>query len=185
MADSARCGQCGEPIAGEPPGIERVQRKPCPKCNSTTRTFSDSVHEEASSSVTAQATIITYPQKLLTLARRLIDDGEASVAVVVAHMACEIATERSLTEAFVNKGIPHLEDSVTDFLNGYNLANERLRKFYAALTGDEVQTATFWQGFKESVTRRNKIVHSAHIVTKAEAEASYTAATDLVSHLRK
>ena len=82
MADSARCGQCGEPIAGEPPGIERVQRKPCPKCNSTTRTFSDSVHEEASSSVTAQATIITYPQKLLTLARRLIDDGEASVAVV-------------------------------------------------------------------------------------------------------
>jgi hypothetical protein len=74
---------------------------------------------------------------------------------------------------------------VTDFLNGYNLANERLRKFYAALTGDEVQTATFWQGFKESVTRRNKIVHSAHVVTKAEAEASYTAATDLVSQLRK
>jgi hypothetical protein len=110
------------------------------------------VHEEASSSVTAQATIITYPQKLLTLARRLIDDGEPSVAVVVAHMACDIATERSLTEAFVTKGIPHLEDSVTDFLNGYNLANERLRKFYTALTGDEVQKATFWEGFKESVT---------------------------------
>jgi hypothetical protein len=52
-----------------------------------------------------QATVITYPQKLLTLAGRLIDEGEFGIAIVVAHMACEIATERSLSEAFVAKGI--------------------------------------------------------------------------------
>ena len=39
----------------------------------------------ASSSVSVQATGITYLQKLLTLARRLIDEGEYAIAVVVAQ----------------------------------------------------------------------------------------------------
>jgi hypothetical protein len=135
--------------------------------------------------MSVDATIITYPQKLLTLARRLIDEKEFSIAVVVAHVACEVATERSLTEAFVNKGIPHLEEPVTELFNGYNLTNNRLRKFYTALTGDEVQKASFWEEFGKSASRRNKIVHSAHTVTEAEAEASHKAATDLVEHLKK
>jgi hypothetical protein len=137
------------------------------------------------SSVTVDATVITYPQKLLTLARRLIDDGEFGIAVVVAHMACEIATERTLTEAFVSKGIPYLEDSVTDLFSGYNLANNRIRKLYTALTGDEVEKAPFWQKFKLSAERRNKIAHSSITVTKAEAEESHKAAKDLVAHLKK
>jgi hypothetical protein len=133
----------------------------------------------------ADATVNTYPQRLLKLTEKLIDDGEFSIAVVVAHMACEVATERSLAEAFVNRGIQHLEDSVSEFLNGYNLGNERLRKFYMALTGDQVQNTTFWQAFKESATRRNNIVHSAHFATRAEAEASHQAAAELVAHLKK
>jgi hypothetical protein len=65
-----------------------------------------------------EAEVVTYPQNLFSLARTLIDEGRFSIAVIVAHMACEIATERS------------------------------------ALTGDEVQTAAFWQKFKESAQRR-------------------------------
>lgn len=140
---------------------------------------------EATSSVTVQTTIITYPQKLLNLARRLIDEGEFGVAVVVAHMACEIATERTLSEAFGAKGIPDLEDAVTNLFSGNNLANDRIRKLYTALTGDEVEKAPFWQKFKLSAQRRNDIAHSSITVTKSEAEDTYMAARDLVTHLKK
>jgi hypothetical protein len=135
----------------------------------------------------ADPTVITYPQRLLALARKLIDDGEFGVAVVVAHIACEIAVARSLSEAFVARGIPYLEDSVTDFFSGYSLANDRLRKFYTALTGDEVEKTAFWSKFKESAKRRNKVAHSdaTATVTKTEAEDSCLAAEKLVAHLKK
>jgi hypothetical protein len=185
MADSVSCGQCGEPITGESPGLDVAQRKPCPKCGSTSRSYGVESSMTASSSASVQATVITYPQKLLTLARRLIDEGEYAIAVVVAHIACEIATERTLSEAFVGKGAAFLEDAVTDLLSGYNLGNGRIRKLYTALTGDQVEKATFWQKFKESTQRRNNIAHSAVAVTKAEAEDSFMAAKDLVAHLKK
>jgi len=141
------------------------------------------VHETASAKATVQAEVVTYPQNLLSLARVLIDEDRSSIAVIVAHMACEIATERSLSEAFVTKGLQYLEASVD--LNGYNLANDRVRKLYTALTGDEVQTAAFWQKFKDSAQRRNNIIHGGTIVGKTEAEESYKAAIDLVAYLKK
>jgi len=58
----------------------------------------------------------------LECCKGLIDNGQFSISVVVSHMACEIATERSLSESFANKGIQYLEEPVGDFLNGYNLA---------------------------------------------------------------
>ena len=179
------CGKCGEPIIGEAPGTDPAQRKPCPKCGSTTRGFNDEIQETMAATDTVNATVITYPQNLLALCRMLIDEARFSIAVIVAHMACEIATERSLSEAFVSKGLQHLEDSVIDFLNGYNLANDRIRKLYTALTGDEVQNEPFWTKFKTSAQRRNKIIHAGAIVGKAEAEESYTAARDLVAYLKK
>ncbi len=122
------CANCGEPIHGESPSGEPAQRKPCPKCGSTARSFSVQVEVRLSVSGTAQADVITYPQTLLSTAQGLIDQGQFSIAVVVSHMACEIAVERSFSEAFVSKGIPHLVEPVTDLLNGYNLATERIRK---------------------------------------------------------
>jgi hypothetical protein len=75
--------------------------------------------------------------------------------------------------------------AVTDLFSGNSLANNRIRKLYTALTGDQVEKAAFWQQFKESPERRNKIAHSSITVTKSEAEASHRAATDLVAHLKK
>jgi hypothetical protein len=37
MSDRTHCGRCGRPIIGE--GDDPKQRKPCPYCGSTTRTF--------------------------------------------------------------------------------------------------------------------------------------------------
>jgi hypothetical protein len=177
------CGQCGEPISESPSG-DLAERRPCPKCGSTTRLFSADLHVLASAKVSLQTETITYPDSLLSLARTLINEGRYSIAVIVAHMACEIATERSLSAAFATRGLQYLEAPVDELLNGYNLANERIRKLYIALTGDEVETESFWQRFKESARRRNSIIHSGAIVGRAEAKESYKAAADLVAHLQ-
>jgi hypothetical protein len=189
--DGSICGQCGEPI-GEPRNTDVAQRKPCPKCGSLLRIFPITVvlqgQVETLTTVSATATgqieiVASYPRILLDLARSLIDEGRYGIAVVVAHMACEIATERSLSNAFASRGVQYLQDSVTDFLNGYNLANKRIRRLYTALTGDEVQNAPFWQPFKESSKRRNNIIHGGMIVQKSDAENSHKAANELLVHL--
>jgi hypothetical protein len=182
------CGQCGEPIA-EPRKREEAQPKPCPKCGSRTRRIE--VHHRSPlefsrsvvSSSTVQIEIVeSYPKLLLNLARSLLEQGEGrySIAVVVAYMACEIATERSLSIAFAHKGIEYLRGAVTDFFNGHNLANRRIQKLYTALTEDEIQKTAFWQMFKESSVRRNKIIHKGLVVSEFDAEKSYKAASDFL-----
>lgn len=128
--------------------------------------------------------VIPYSRRLLTLARSLIDQGEHSIAVVVAHMACEVATEQKLSEAFVIKGVQYLEDAITNFFNGYNLGNERLRDLYVALTRDSIQNEPFWSEFKASVARRNDIIHWGAIVGAVDAERSYRAANNFLRHLK-
>jgi hypothetical protein len=76
-----------------------------------------------------------------------------------------------------------LEDPVTNFFNGCNLAHDRVRKLYIALTGDEVQKATFWPKFKASASLRHRIIHDGALAGKTEAEDSCKAADDLLAHL--
>lgn len=133
--------------------------------------------------VTAQ--VITYPQKLLVLAQRLIDSEEFSISVVVAHMACEVATDRAFTDAFKAKGIEYLEEPIEKLLPSNNLGNKSVRKIYTALTGDEIQDQPFWPQFTESATRRNKISHNGATVGQVEAEASLAVAKEFVAHLKK
>lgn len=126
----------------------------------------------------------SYPEVLLNTAQSLITDNEFSISLVVAHIACEISAERALSRAFAAKGIEYLEGSVGDLLPGYNLANDRVRSVYNAITGNQIEKLSFWRAFKESVGRRNQVVHKGKIFGKAEAEASLKAASALVAFLK-
>src|SRR5690242_18252655 len=75
-------GQCGEPIVAESPDGDPAARNPCPKCGSRSRNFGVALHETASATATVDATVVTYPQNLLTLARQLSDEGRYGIAVV-------------------------------------------------------------------------------------------------------
>jgi len=131
------------------------------------------------------AQVITYPQKLLTLAQSLIDSEEHSVSIVVAHMACEVAVDRTFTKAYTAKGIEYLEEPLESFLPSNNLGNDGVRKLYTALTGDEIQKQPFWSRFKESAARRNKISHNGATYDQSEAEASLAVVKEFVAHLGK
>lgn len=180
-----RCRECGHVITDEAPSADPAQRKPCPQCGALTRITSVSGEICATLDMTASLELITYPQKLLATCKGFIEGGQYGISVVVAHMACEVATERTLSGAFASKGIQHLEGPVLDFLNGYSLANDRNRKLYTALTGDHIEQQSFWQAFKESAARRNRIIHSGSVIGQTEAQSSYEAASDFVSHLKE
>ena len=177
------CSNCKTELAKE--FAEGVERPPCPKCGSKigSITLEAEVGHYRNSGVVAQLTVVSYPKKLLGTAEGLFKEGQYSVAVVVAHMACEIATERAMAEGFRTRNIADLEEPVEEMLNGYNLANDRLRKLYIALTGDEIHLQSFWSKFRESATRRNRIMHAGTIVSKEEADESLRATSALVEHL--
>jgi hypothetical protein len=175
------CGECNRSISDE----ASDDRKPCPDCLSLKRRYELSSHEQMHATATAELTVITYPQTLLTTALDLLEREQYGIAIVVAHMACEVAAERSMAEAFQAKSLTHLEEPILAFVNGFNLATPRIRELYSALTGDEIQKQPFWQAFKTSATLRNNIVHNGKIAARSDAESSITAATAFVVHLKK
>lgn len=185
MKSDTHCGSCGIAIVGEAPNGDPTQRKPCWQCGSLARALSAEVHVTVHVSTTAELTVTTYPQTLLATCKGLIDDRQYSISVVVAHMACEVAVERASSAAFRSKELQYLEDPVPDFLNGYNLGNDRNRKLYTALTNDQIEKQPFWQTFKESAKRRNDIVHGGSVVGQAEAESSYRATSEFIAHLNQ
>ena len=186
MSENILCEKCGKPITGESPSEDTDQRQPCSHCGSLAR--KNDIHIRVSDALnvvgSVTARVFTYPEALLNAAKDLILNGQFSISVVVAHMACEISTERALSQAFAEKAIGYLEEPVEDLLPGYNLANDRVRNIYNALKGDEIQKQFFWQEFKQSAALRNKVIHQGKIATKSEAEASLKAATELVEYLK-
>jgi hypothetical protein len=172
------CGECGLLLADD--GIIPPPKDlPCSQCGSLSRR----THVEVGGGL--QPKIIDYPSLLLKDAEDLIEQGRHGIAVVVAHMACEIAVQRSLSAAFAKKHIGELEESISKSFSGYNLDNDRLREFYTALTGDAIEFEPFWSNFTQSAHRRNRIVHEGIAATLPTAQDSLQSATAFVEHVSR
>lgn len=182
----AACTFCGQPITGESP----EQANPCEYCSSLSGGYLHSVllTEKIAGAAAGYVEGATYPQILLSITRFLLDkddDKLCGIATIVAHVACEVAIERSLSDSFARKGIQSLEESVAGFLNGYNLANDKVRNLYTSLTGDEIQVQPFWGDFLRSAKRRDHIIRKGLIVSRKDAEESFKAANDFLSHIAR
>jgi hypothetical protein len=180
------CGECGTVLYGESSSLAPSERKPCPRCGSTRRAFSvrASGGIKFSSALAAQAEVITYPQSLLKTARDLINLKQYNSAIVMAHQACEIASERTIARALAGNKHESTKEIEKSLSSGYNLTNDQTRNLYTTLTGDDIQKQPFWQQFKEFASLRNQIVHGYKTASRSEAEAALEAATNMVNHLR-
>lgn len=178
--DNISCSKCQEPLPDNfPPG------QPCPKCGAGER----AVNLEARltlgvTTVSASLIVVPYSETLLAKSQELIDKGDFNIAIVVAHMACEIQAERVLSKEFLDKGLTYLEDAVLDLLSGYNLGNKRILDLFNSMTGKRPQDQPFWQAFKNSSQLRNKIVHHGQAVTRPDAVSSHTAASELIAYIK-
>jgi hypothetical protein len=182
---NAACGKCGTVLYGESPSCAASDLKPCPRCGSTTRSFAVRASDQIRLSAAIQLEAVTYPQSLLENAKNLIKAEQYNEAVVIAHLACEIAAERAFAQAIATKRNEAPKGTVDGLPPGYNVANDQIRERYTALTGDDIKRQPFWQAFKQFVTRRNQIVHGTKTVSRAEAEAPLKAASSLVRHLNR
>jgi hypothetical protein len=118
-----------------------------------------------------QADVITYPTKLLRLARKLMDDDESGIAIVICHVACEVAVQRCFPADFDNKR------------RGWSLRRDELRRQFNALRRSAVENQPFWTAFADSCDWRNDIVHRQRLASKDEAEASHVACSSLITYL--
>ena len=184
MTESTVCGNCGETII-EPASTPVEKRQPCPNCGSTRRNFSVELTDSIIVSASFTATLLTYPNALLTIARSLIDQGHFDIAVVTSHMACEVAAERAFDAAYAAKKLEPLGEAVDGLMNGNNLANDKHRKLYNVLTGTELEKQSFWPRFKNASKKRNLIVHKGGHANKNEADAALQAAKELITYLKQ
>lgn len=127
-----------------------------------------------------------YHRALVDTAKRLLADNEPAIALVTAHMACEIYVEQVMSAAFQKANLGVLEDAVDELLPSRNLANKRVRDVYAAVTGDrQIQETPFWSKFKQSTELRNKAVHQGLRVSRDDADRACEVVAQVLEHLEK
>ena len=178
-ASDTYCAGCDMAIENE----VSSDRKPCAACGSLARRYSLSATLSGTATLRPELEVKRYPDALLDTARRLIDTGEFGIATVVVHMACEVAADLAFSQAYSRAGLVHLQEPVGGLLNGFNLANDKIRQLYNAVAGEAIESLPFWQDFKASAGRRNAIMHKGDRATSADAEASVRAGAALVRHL--
>ena len=138
MAERTQCCDCGETLS-ELGSTLSDERHPCPNCGSTRRNVSIELKGSVSINATVSAALTTYPSALLVIAQSLIDQGHFNIAIVTSHMACEVAAERAFDAAYAARSLRQLGEAVDGFMNGSNLANDRHRRLYNALTGTQLE----------------------------------------------
>ena len=125
-----------------------------------------------------------YPEQLLETAAEMLERGRHEVSVVTAQMACEICAERVFRAYFIERELSFLEGAVDDLMPSYNLANDKVRSVYVAITGDPIQKQFFWSEYKIVVTLRNKAVHAGSRLQKSQAQMVLRVAKLVVKHLQ-
>jgi hypothetical protein len=166
------CGQC-EKVLDEPSHIPIDKRVPCPGCGSTSR------HFKVGPAEIWRAQYVV----LLNTAKQLHTQGYHEAAIVTAQTASEVCTELVLTDALRAKSSEELADVIGQMIRNYSLDTARVRGLYVAVTGDRIQSETFWQSFKEHANRRHKIVHRGRQASAQEADDSTRAVESVIQHL--
>src|SRR5262245_7500868 len=104
------CLNCGTLLAAEgvtPPASDA----PCPACGHIGQAIGIPIANEElkMAGTVVDASIVDYPHILLQDAARHIVHQDFGVAIVVAHVACEISGQQAMTRAFARRSIPELE----------------------------------------------------------------------------
>jgi hypothetical protein len=123
-------------------------------------------------------------ETLRNYTERLFANGDFGVALIVAQTACEVVVERAMQKAFDAKKIPELDGPIRRF-KPYSLAQDRNRKLYTALTGDDIGQAPFWSSYQKFVELRNKSAHNGESPDKDTTRTALDAAKDFVEHVVK
>jgi len=129
--------------------------------------------------------ILHHYEVLIKMAEAAIDRSENALAIIFAHAACEIFTERAFKLIFSFKKLESLFSCIVDPAWEYNnLKAKKARDLYMVTTGDDITKDTkFWGKFLDHVDRRNRIAHRGETATRTEAEESCTTVKEFIKHI--
>lgn len=178
---SNRCAACGEALAGDTHALE-AERTPCPACGSAARYILGSGTSTMALVATADAKVIPYARLLLQEAEDFYTNEKFGIAVVIAHTACEVATERFISKALEVSSLPPEVKELIRPVNGsaYTITTKRVQNLFNALAGTTVQTQPFWGKLQQSIDRRNNMVHKGVKPSQLEAEQSLQTASQFI-----
>jgi hypothetical protein len=100
--------------------------------------------------------------------RLLMREREPGLSTIVAHTACEVATQRAFAHLFKTQNLETLGKGIEKFFSSYNLEHTRVRDIYAALTNDDITAQPWWADCAASVQRRNRVVHKGVPVDESD-----------------
>jgi hypothetical protein len=128
---------------------------------------------------------------LLAQARDLISAQQYQFAVILAHAACELATEETVNNLLRHWAEFSREAVMSDLKRGATLDDPKVLNLYSALAQDYpagqpergVAPAAWWQIWKVSLELRHEVAHNGLQVTKAQARGCVESCRHYIDHL--
>ena len=128
---------------------------------------------------------------LLAQARDLVSAQQYQFAVILAHAACELATEETVNNLLRRRAESSREAVLLDLKRGATLDDPKVRQLYGALAQDYpagqpehgVAPAAWWQVWKASLDLRHAVAHNGRQVTKAQARGCAESCRHYIDHL--
>jgi hypothetical protein len=139
-----------------------------------------------SSFVTGPPLALLTPWSLQLIARagELAGQGQHQFAIVLAHAACEWATEDALNRLLRYKSLDDgLIESILAPYTTTSLADGRIRRLFEELTGDSPQKSSWWQAWDASRKVRHRVAHQGATVTPQQAADVILLADTYVRHV--
>jgi glucuronate isomerase len=112
------------------------------------------------------------------------DSGQHSFPVVLAHAACEWATEDALRRLLNHKGLA--DDVAAPILRAFtttSLTDKRVRQLFKAMTGASPGDETWWQAFEESRHLRNQVAHRGFAASSDQALEALSLAESCIAFI--
>jgi hypothetical protein len=135
--------------------------------------------------VSCESTGLHEYEALFKKAEEELARGEYSLSIIMSHASIEIITERAFVLLFSYKKIDYLYDAIVKPSWKYNnLSNDRVRKLYSALSGEDFsKNKDLWDQLDTHMNKRHKIAHRGVMSSREEAELSVEVARKYIVHL--
>jgi hypothetical protein len=112
---------------------------------------------------------------------------ENKLALLFAHVACELHTDYGLTRLTSKKSDTQVTQFVHAYLKGIirTLANDRVSTAYKILTGQPgiLDNLPWWNDWLVSRKTRNAVAHGAANVSEGEARKAIDLADQYIAHI--
>lgn len=123
-------------------------------------------------------------QQLMQAAQRQYDGGDYREALVLSHIAIEVAADQTLAAwAGEVEPAPLRPWLLKQIDTNHNLGSTKIRALFEAMSGREISSEDFWAAFITFNELRNRIMHEGIAISQEQARGAITNAETMLTYL--